>query len=158
MTSPAPTTDPNTPTKGHTMTETTSTPIRARLARFVPSKRGFVGAIAGAAIVGSASFTIAPAINASPAAQSVGFSVPMAGAEAATAPDCNYTGVPIKAGKCFSVRDGYYQRGEMFSYYGRSYTRYYEVARAYWYGINLGYQRTGDTRAQPSSWAAPRFG
>jgi hypothetical protein len=150
------TTDPSTTTqKGNTMTETTTTPIRAHLARFVPSKRGMAGALAGAAIVGSASFTIAPAINASPAAQSAGISIPAAGAEAATAPDCNRSGIPIKWGKCYGPTI-LWERGETFSYYGKSYTRYYEKARAFYSGVPGFIERTGDTRAQPTSWAAPR--
>ena len=110
-------------------------------------------AVIGGSLVGPA--FVAPAINASPAAQTVGITVPSASAEAATAPDCNRGGIPIKWGKCYGPTI-MWERGETFSYYGKSYTRYYEKARAFYSGVPGFIERTGDTRAQPTSWAAPR--
>lgn len=124
------------------------------------TRKAVVTLAAGATLAGVgviAEPIVTPAVNQSTVARSVGVQIPEAAAQAATAPNCNKTGIPIKAGKCFSTRDGWYERGETFSYNGKSYTRYYKKARAFWYGINLGYQRTGDTRAQPTTWAPPRI-
>lgn len=156
------TTTPNRSTvqKGHTMTENTTTQTRTGARRFIPTRKGLIGTAAAAAILGSASFTIAPAINASPVAQQAGISVPADGAEAATRyPLCNRTGVPIKWGHCYSYERAGWSKGHTYWNAGakKNYTYWYSQRRHFWNGIYLGIERDGDWVTRPSYLGAPNW-